>query len=91
MTWHAFEVVRSADRVNHAWEPTQRESTRILGEGWAAQVEHEGPCSREGCISIPCSPIFGRPYRAVIDAPVRVEARGDVPVQAFDNLLRALA
>lgn len=94
MSWHAFEIVGAADPVNHVWQPTQRELTRIFGDRWSAQIQHSGSCSREPCVGMPCSPVLARgerDYRVVVVVPIRVEGYGDVSIKAFDNLLRALA
>jgi hypothetical protein len=92
--WSAFEVVGAADPVNHAWQPTQQELTRLLGEGWSAQIQHSGPCAGDLCGPMPCPPIFSddpRRYRAVLVVPVHAEGYADLPVKAFDNLVRALS
>jgi hypothetical protein len=92
--WHAFEVVGAADPVNWLWQPTQQALTEMLGDGWSAQIQHEGDCSREPCTGIPCPPILDRGalgYRAVLVSTLRAEGYGPVPLEAFDNLLRALS
>lgn len=93
--WFTYSRVTATEAVNERWQPTQAELTRILGDGWEVEMQHGGECAdHEDDRLMPCPGVIAhRPqqYRAVISSPVRIEAIGEPPVDAFDNLLRALA